>query len=90
MARTVSPLNFVYKWKVGVGLTAALQEEIDVYGDDHDFLYLASRVPSVQLMFVTPGEAECAIAARDEAVSAAEAEMVGVVAVTEKPVWLRL
>ena len=90
MARSISPLNFVYKWKVGVGLTAALQEEIDVYGDDHDFLYLASRVPSVQLAASVPGELEAIIAARDEAVSAAEAEMVGVVAVTEKPVWLRL
>lgn len=87
---SISPLGFKYRWKVGVGLTAALQEEIDVYGEDHDWLYLASRVPSVQLAASVPGELEAIINARDEAVSAAESEMVGVVAVTEKPVWLRL
>lgn len=87
---SISPLGFRYKFKPGIGVFAALQEEINVYGDDHDFLYLASRVPSVQLAASVPGELEAIIAARDEAVSAAESEMVGVVAVTEKPVWLRL
>jgi len=80
---SISPLSLKYRWRVGVGLEAALSEDIETYGDGHDWMYRASRVPSVQSMFATPGEAECAIAARDEAVSAAEAEMVGVVAVTE-------
>lgn len=84
----VSPLSFVYRFRPGVGMEAALQEEIDVYGPDHDWLYLASRVPSIQLAASVPGELECMLAARDAAVS--EVEMVGVVAVTEKPSWLRL
>lgn len=122
---SISPLGFRYRFRVGVGMEAALQEEIDVYGEDHDWLYLASRVPSVQLAASVPGELEAIIKARDEAVSAAinsayeelasaqtstepefvealaknrtglyvklgEAEMAGVVTVTEKPVWLRL
>jgi len=73
----ISPLGFKYRFRVGVGIEAALAEDIDVYGEDHDFLYLASRVPSVQLAASVPGELEAIIAARDEAVSAAE--MVGVV-----------
>lgn len=86
----ISPLSFVYRFRPGVGMEAALSEDIDVYGPGHDWLYLASRVPSIQLAASVPGELECMLAARDAAVSEAEAEMVGVVAVMEKPSWLRL
>ena len=66
-----SPLGYKYRWKIGVGLEAALAEECLTYVGDHDFLWRASRVPSIQLAASVPGELEAIIEARDAAVTEA-------------------
>ena len=77
----MSPLGLRYRFRPGVGLEAALEEECSTYVGDHDFLWRASRVPSIQLAASVPGELEAIIAARDKAVTEAmrEPELVGVV-----------
>lgn len=64
MAKQVSPLGYLYRWRVGVGLEAAFQ--------DSPTSFSALNVPGLAWAMETPGEIEAMIAARDKAATEAD------------------